>query len=200
MKRTAFIAATLCLTLQLPANAWAGFVDCSADQQPIVQSAIDSSHAWIDNALTNMALPQPNATYAKWFGSYNDSNFSTVKTNLQTIRSHLLIGVISAHCQCPASADADQDYALVDSPSDGIKKTPYNVYFCNRFFAGTTPDTGVDSRPGIVIHEMSHFDNVADTIDECSSSAKCETLAGSLPDHAIVSAGNYEYYVEEVQP
>ncbi|MER9119861.1 M35 family metallo-endopeptidase [Mesorhizobium sp. M0954] len=199
MKMTTLFAATLCFTLALSANAWVDFVDCSADQQPIVQSAIDSSHAWIDNALANIALPQPNGTYAKWFGSYTDSNLSTVKTNLQTIRSHLLIGVISAHCQCPASADTDHDYALVDSPNHGIKKTPYNVYFCNKFFAGATPDIGFDSRPGIVIHEMSHFDNVADTIDECSSFTNRQSLA-ALPDHAIVSAGNYEYYVEEVQP
>lgn len=64
----------------------------------------------------------------------------------------------------------------------------------------TAPETGTDSRVGTLIHEMSHFSDVANanaTTDETYGQPKCEALAVNFPADALVNAESFMYFMED---
>jgi peptidyl-Lys metalloendopeptidase len=75
---------------------------------------------------------------------------------------------------------------------------PYKIYLCGAFWAA--PLTGTDSKAGTLIHEMSHFDVVANTDDYAYGQTAARNLAASNPDQAIRNADNHEYFAENTPP
>lgn len=71
---------------------------------------------------------------------------------------------------------------------------PYIVYVCRVFW--TAPMTGTDSKAGTLIHEMSHFNVVANTNDYVYGQTGAKSLAITNPDNAVKNADNHEYFAE----
>ena len=70
-----------------------------------------------------------------------------------------------------------------------------------RIFIGAdyhaAPDTGSDSRAGVLIHEMSHFSEVGGTMDYWYGQAECAKLARSNSSEALRNADSFEYFMED---
>jgi hypothetical protein len=58
------------------------------------------------------------------------------------------------------------------------------------------PATGYDSRPGVIVHEMTHFVLAGATQDHVYGRAGALQLAATNPGEAQRNADNYEYFVE----
>lgn len=56
--------------------------------------------------------------------------------------------------------------------------------------------TGTDSRAGTLVHEMSHFNVIANTDDHEYGQVAARRLARKNPNKAVNNADNYEYYAE----
>jgi hypothetical protein len=80
----------------------ADFVSCIAGQQTTLNSATYNAHLWLDKALANVDVPQPNPNYSKWFGSYPPTRGQKVKQSLGNLKSHMTVANIAYHCGCPA--------------------------------------------------------------------------------------------------
>jgi peptidyl-Lys metalloendopeptidase len=65
-------------------------------------------------------------------------------------------------------------------------------------FFWSAPDRGFDSKPGTLVHEMTHFGLVGGTRDRAADLASSRALAQSDPVAARGNANNYEYFVEAV--
>jgi peptidyl-Lys metalloendopeptidase len=66
------------------------------------------------------------------------------------------------------------------------------VMLCPLFFQAR--NEGADSRPGVIVHEMTHL--AAGTGDMAYGRSAALALARKQPDRAALNADNYEYFVE----
>jgi len=72
------------------------------------------------------------------------------------------------------------------------------VYLCDMFFR--SPGRGnLDTRSGVLAHEMSHFNRVAKTIDSRYGAPDAYYIATNEPEEAVANADNYEYFGEMLQ-
>ena len=55
---------------------------------------------------------------------------------------------------------------------------------------------GVDSKAGTIVHEVSHFFDVASTGDYAYGHLMAQDLAISNPEYAVINADSYEYFAE----
>jgi uncharacterized Zn-binding protein involved in type VI secretion len=58
------------------------------------------------------------------------------------------------------------------------------------------PATGPDSKAGILVHEVSHFEDVEGTKDYEYGRFYCLRLATFMPDRALFNADNFERFIE----
>jgi len=70
----------------------------------------------------------------------------------------------------------------------------YEINLCHGFWE--LESSGTDSRPGVIVHEMSHFRVIADTDDVVYGKPSCKDLATNSPEQAIKNADSYEYFAE----
>jgi len=66
------------------------------------------------------------------------------------------------------------------------------ITLCPMFF--NARNEGFDSRPGVIIHEVSHI--AAGTLDIAYGRTAAMALARKQPDRATINADNLEYFVE----
>jgi len=140
------------------------------------------------NYLANKTCSTSVTSYITWFGACDTNRYNTVRNNLNTVNSFLktTYPVDCAGAQCSANT-----YAYV-FPTD----TTRTIYVCAVFWKVTTANCVMDSQPGTIIHEASHFNNVASTGDYAYGIANCQNLAKSNPANAIRNADNYCFYTD----
>jgi peptidyl-Lys metalloendopeptidase len=68
------------------------------------------------------------------------------------------------------------------------------IWLCGGFWSA--PLTGIDSRSGTIVHELSH--SVAGTQDIVYGTVNAQTLATNNPGQAVTNADNFEYFAESV--
>jgi len=126
--------------------------------------------------------------YVEWFGVCDATRYTKVKNDLTAISSGLNANypVDCAGAQCSPNT-----YAYV-FPAD----TTHTVYVCAVFWKVTTNNCVLDSQPGTIIHEMSHFNNVARTNDVTYGLASCRNLAKTSPNQAVTNADNFCFYTD----
>jgi len=73
-------------------------------------------------------------------------------------------------------------------------KDTRTIYLCNMYIAA--PFCGIDSKTGILIHELTHA--VSGTSDHAYGLSGAKQLAINGPDKAVENADNYEYYIENL--
>ncbi len=164
------------------------YVSCSSSRQSTLVTSLSNAESislkardYLNNLPT--ASRSTDAAYLTWFGAYTSSRYSTVQSHYTSIYSAFNTKRVTFYCDCTDSA-----YAYVFS------NRPYEIHLCNAFW--NAPASGIDSKAGTLVHEMSHFKVVAGTSDYAYGTSACRSLAISNPTRAISNADSHEYFAE----
>lgn len=71
----------------------------------------------------------------------------------------------------------------------------HTINLCSAFFV-FSPASGTDSQPGTLIHESSHFNDLAGTNDDAYGQTASQALALSTPVNAVANADSHQYFAE----
>lgn len=164
------------------------FIGCSNTRTTQIRTALTTAESYASNSLSYLNAGTRGPRYTTWFGTYNSSRYSTVRSHFVNISDAASTKPIAFDCStCPGTEYADA-YAYVYS------NQPYRIYLCNSFWAA--PNAGTDSRAGTIIHELSHFSVVAGTNDYAYGQTAAKRLARTNPSRAVRNADNHEYFAE----
>jgi peptidyl-Lys metalloendopeptidase len=166
------------------ALAATSYVSCSTSRQSSIASARTSAGTYSTNASNYLNAGTTGTRYTKWFGTYNSSRYTTVRTHFTNIKNAFANQNITVDCTCTDPGT----YAYV------YPTQPYKIYVCGAFWSA--PATGTDSKAGTLVHEMSHFNVVAATDDWAYGQSAAASLAVSNPTKAIDNADSHEYFGE----
>jgi peptidyl-Lys metalloendopeptidase len=159
------------------------FNACTTAQQSALSAARTQAKAYAANATTYLGANNQGPRYTTWFGVVSSSRYSAVTSHFTAISSAMQNAGIVFDCSSKRNV-----YAYV-YPDD-----PYKIYLGRVYWSA--PAVGTDSQAGTLIHEMSHFTNVASTDDVVYGQAGAKSLAISSPDAAITNADSHEYFAE----
>jgi len=161
------------------------FVGCTSARTTSAGQAVTAARNYSENAKGYLNAGTVGSRYTTWFGAYTSSRYTTAKSHYAKIDTALdqSGGQIKINCGC-----TDSYYAYV------YPNKPYEIFVCNAFWSA--PLTGTDSKAGTLVHEMSHFDIVANTDDVVYGQAGAKNLAISNPTNALRNADNHEYFAE----
>lgn len=162
------------------------FESCSTTRKSQINTALTSARNYAinaDNYFGAKTWSTVTTRYKTWFGAAASTRFTTAKSNFDKIERALSSTRITFNCGC-----TDNYYAYV------YPTQPYRVYLCNAFWSA--PNTGTDSRAGTIIHELSHFDVLANTDDLAYGQSGAKSLATSNPTKALKNADSHEYFSE----
>jgi peptidyl-Lys metalloendopeptidase len=163
-----------------PIGAPQGFTNCQSTQISQINSAISGSITGSSRSYT--CLNQGcDSQYARWFGTYSDTNWNFVSNAFRNINSRLSNSVFNGYCNPSGCGSNVFGYVY---PTD----TTYTVYLCNMFWQYP------DERVNTIIHEMSHFRALAGTNDYAYGTSACLSLARSNPNQASHNADNVCYF------
>jgi len=160
------------------------FVSCSSQQQSKALSAVANATT-MSVAAFNDLKDGSSPLYEPWFGIYKRNRYSAVKGNFDAIANAFETQTVTINC-----TDAGLPYYAYVYPG-----APYEIYVCYYFFHA--PATGRDSAAGTLVHEMSHFNVTAGTVDYVYGEANALWLAATDPRKATKNADNYEYFAED---
>lgn len=157
---------------------------CTDQHHAAIDSAYAEAARHVRTALAQLAAGEAQAEFRRWFGT---APVKPVEERLRRILAALEAGrPYDTACEQPRSCQGS--VAAYAQPRTGA------MGFCARFFR--MPDTGLDSRFGTVVHEVSHL--VADTEDIAYGPRRAEALARENPGLALRNADNYQYFVESL--
>jgi peptidyl-Lys metalloendopeptidase len=163
-----------------------GFAGCSGAEQTDLIAARETASLYAENAVDYLVANTLDARYLVWFGAYDAGRYATVTSNFTNIQEVIdAAAPMNFDCTCTDGGV----YAYV------YPNSPYDVYLCGAFWPA--PATGTDSKPGVLIHEVSHFTVVAGTDDHAYGQVDAAALASGNPALAIANADNHEYFAEE---
>lgn len=166
---------------------------CSSAQLRDIQNAVSAaqimSQATTDY-LGRVMSATSHAEYEEWFGDYSSSSRrTTVTDNYDEIEDFLFKrSGYTFDCGCTGAGTFAYVY-----PAD--TKT-HTIYLCGAFW--NAPVSGRDSRGGTIVHEASHFSDVASTGDNAVGAWAARRQAINNPDKAAANADNYEYLAEDL--
>lgn len=172
--------------------------DCSPTETRVLAQALDQAKALTVDAA---AAVGDTREYARWFGAYSPANAEHVRANLKAIVAAIRRGAVTVQCeQIEPDGCASGEYAFV------YTNRPYNLHVCPSFFdlpslSALRPgarQSDFGTREGTIVHELSHFEHVADTEDHCYSRRECAAMARSSAALAIENADSYQYFTEDV--
>lgn len=162
--------------------------NCNGFQQKLIGLVLERTKQMVDRALVRMLFLHMDESggsdkdYLRWFGTFDRGRARYALQTYQQISRALERG-IEFTCDCDK-----QIYAHV---FPGLK---LKIHLCALFWSA--PFSGLDSKPGIIVHELAH--EVLRGGDFRYSTAKAEQLAIDFPWLAVRNADNYEYFAESL--
>ena len=162
---------------------------CSYDEMLTLNQAHDNAILLAKESLDTINASSPNTSadrYHTWFGSQDLQRHATVKSHLNNIYQALNTQQITFDCSCQ-----EDIYAYV------YDTQPYKIHICNHFWEAPI-SSDIDSQAGILIHELAHFNVVANTEDYAYGQTDAKILAISNPQNALFNSDNYEYFSENL--
>ena len=179
-----------------PDGAGAGAnVGCSGQQATILAGALAAAGPLATQAQQYLnGVPvgsrATNARYVTWFGAYDATRYTGVAALYGNIAG-AATGQVDFDCtgagRCngvPVSCDPG-DYAFTCASGTTT------IWPCAAFW--TAPATGEDSKPGTIVHELSHWFGTDDYEYGCSD---CQALANRNANRAVNNADNCQYFAE----
>jgi hypothetical protein len=176
---------------QQPATAGGGHENCSPAQEGAAVAAAGEARSLAERAQHVAAEvasvgddPASMGLYERWFGKIDSHRAQLVRDTFAAMASSLG-GTLNFHCDSEKNV-----YAYVKSC--GSKEI-----YLGRLFWSRAGSKGIDSRPGVILHEMAH--DVSRLVgDHSYGVAGAEDLAVENPNQAVRSADNYEYFAESL--
>jgi len=126
--------------------------------------------------------------YIEWFGACDSTRWNKVRSVLNATISGLSA---TYPVDCAGGSCTNNTYAYV-FPNDAT----HVVYVCAVFWKVPSRNCVIDSQPGTLIHEMSHFNDVGKTADNAYGVNNCKNLAKSNPNSAVNNADNYCFFTD----
>ena len=195
--RFLFVGCLLILLQTLPVAAQT-FENCNKSQIAYATEALEGAEAIVVRAA---ALVGDTPEYAVWFGRFSKGNAEHVRATLKAIGAALRSDRLKA--VCPRIGEED---CTVSTYANVWPDSPYVVNLCPAFFrmpsmigvvrTSSAFDSG--TREGTIIHEVSHFEVVGGTDDNCYGREVCSEMARTDVSAAIDNADSYQYYAEDI--
>ena len=147
------------------------------------------------------AAVQDDEAYRRWFGRYGQAEAALVRETLTAVHLALSASAIEIACiNDGIDGCKDGTYAYV------YRDEPFRVHLCRSFHrlpAMFEAELGSDelengTRAGTIIHEVSHFTQIAGTDDHCYSRGVCADMARTDVRSAVRNADSFQYYAEDV--
>lgn len=190
---------TLVFLVALPSLAGADtYVRCTkAEAETIARAVSDAKRLSTSAAAAVGDTP----IYEIWFGKYSSANAEVVRTNLKNVVKAIRTGSVTTLCAEVSPAECDPDmFAYV------YDDQPFRLHICPEFFslpnmANLRPGqlaSSFGTRAGTIIHEITHFNTIADTQDHCYGRDVCSDMAQDDPLLAMQNADSYQYFAEDV--
>jgi len=165
------------------------FPGCSKEKQEKINTAIGLARAMSNRAANYLSSSSCDKDFVTWFGKYTSSKWTKVKNNFHRIVSPFVTLSFAVRCDSPG---CHSDWYAYVHPGDSL----YTINVCHIFWSAPNSVT-FDSKPGTLIHEMSHFITIAGTNDFTTTPGDSKNLAKHNPDQALNNANNYEYFAED---
>jgi len=162
--------------------------NCDSNRQTQIRTSDTNAGTLISRVRTYLARTCNGGAYVTWMGACDSSRYNTVTTNFNAINNRQSSGY---RVDCAGSSCSNNVYAYV-FPGDST----FTVYVCGAFWNANINTCAYDSKPGTIIHEISHFNAVAGTQDITYGTTNCQNLAKSNPANAIRNADSHEYLAE----
>lgn len=182
-----------CFSLALLSASWMAIADeppCAGSDLTMARSAASGAKAAVDHAITaiDAADDKTMKRLSTWFGVKNSAEMQQVRQTF--VASRVFLDGAVFLCSVKTDIKIGDVYAYVRSDKSF-------VITLGAFFL-SAPETGYDSKLGVIIHEMTHFVLAGATKDKTYGVSGAKSLAASDPAAARKNADNYEYFTESV--
>jgi len=157
------------------------FTNCNANEQNQVRAADTQATTDCRSSFNCLNGNTCANRYVTWFGVRTDARYQQTTRNFNALQSEFNRGNYRIHCNpnnCPANT-----YAFV-YPTDRT----HVVYLCSVFWRIPA------ERAETLVHELSHFTDVASTQDFAYGQQPCKNLARTNPANAVRNADNVCYF------
>lgn len=185
----AFVAPWAMGRVAIPAQSQSGdvtYVGCSAPELTAAQDAVVAACAMASRAFAaSCSRGSADTDWVYWFGAWNSARCDVTHQHYLDIMNRFCSLPMTLWCHGPDCFSGVYAYVYP-------QQVPPTVYVCDGFWGA--PMTGVDTKPGTLIHEMSHV--LSGTDDYAYGQSDAHTLAVTNPALAIDNADNHEYYGE----
>lgn len=174
----------------------AAVIPCTADQTKVAGSAAIAAKDMLASTIAAIKAGDADvaAKMGTWLGVVNSSQAGQVQSRLEAIS--LALSKLTFQCDNMTHADPKKNIFASVNPAGG--------YFINlgaKYFQAK--EKGFDSRPGVLIHEVSHFILTGGGVGDKNAAGKkvygtaaVLALAKTSPAEAQNVADAYEYLVE----
>ncbi|KAF7355924.1 Peptidyl-Lys metalloendopeptidase [Mycena venus] len=181
---TAAVSGELAVSRRSSLGKRIAYQSCSSSEKTTLVSAASAAQTYANNAKSYLTTQTTTSTrFVTWFGTFTTAHHTTILSHY-TKMAAATYSSYTFDCSC---TDTDT-YAYVFPDEFGT------IYLCGVFW--DAPLTGTDSQGGTLIHESSHFDNLAQTQDYVYGQTAAKSLAKSNSAEAIENADNHEYFAE----
>lgn len=187
------------LCILLPTGVLADtYTRCTkAEAETIARSVADAKRLAVNAAAAVGDTP----TFETWFGKYSPAKAETVRRNLKNVVNAIRSGTVTTICQ-----DLHPDTCEFDMYAYVFDDAPYRIHICPEFFslpnmARLRPgqlSSNFGTRAGTIVHEITHFNSVANTDDVCYARDVCADMAQVDGPAALLNADSYQYFAEDV--
>jgi peptidyl-Lys metalloendopeptidase len=163
---------------------------CAGAELQLANKAAGQAKAMLDKAIAAIDNPSPTDLdrLRLWLGVVNSNDAQKVKQVL--VSSRAFNDGISFRCAVNTNVGIGDVYAYV------YPDKSFAIVLGAFFFKAS--DTGYNSRPGVLVHEMTHFTLAGATKDAVYGVEGAKQLAAQNPAAAQRTADNYEYFVESI--
>jgi peptidyl-Lys metalloendopeptidase len=182
-----------------PLASTPSFVGCSTSRQNQLKAVLAGAQTISEQANSRLTASTPmtgfaDKDYRTWFGCYDSKRYAKVKSNFAAIFSALATQSFQFYCDDGSDATCKEHRGAF---AHAERRVPNHVHLCTRFWTLPFINT-TDSKVTALVHETSHFEAVADTLDitDPTTPSLCQLVAKS-PDNRdlpINNACGYQYF------
>lgn len=159
-------------------------------KQRIINEAIEKCIVLLEEKLQLLEQNDSGTLIAfkKWFGCDDEKAKGII---LERIRKVMEVSKMLSVDNFKEMIDrkSKTKYAQI-YPDDKLLK----LFIGEKFW--TAPVKGKDSRSGVLVHELSHVDEIGNTFDYVLGVNDCLVLAKNDPSEALYNADSFEYFIE----
>ena len=187
----------LAILISFASPALADYQQCNSQQQSDIEKARFNAFDAL-SAATVQITPQ-NGAYRTWFGRWDAVRAKFVRSTISALKNHIRTSKITYVCQRTGPGICDGGTYAYVYPNDSS-----TIYLCELYFElpALSDATFLEvfnsgTRAGTIIHEMSHYDDVGGTNDNCYNRDVCSEFARNSPNRAVHNADSFQYFAED---